>query len=39
MMISHSMPWSVKSASKAGLKVAEDVDCYIQFGSKSVKEL
>ena len=28
-----------EAALKAGLKVAEDVDCYIQFGSKSVKEL
>ena len=28
-----------EAALEAGLKVAEDVDCYIQFGSKSVKEL
>ena len=28
-----------EAALKAGLKVAEGVDCYIQFGSKSVKEL
>ena len=28
-----------KAALDAGLKVAEGVDCYIQFGSKSVKDL
>ena len=28
-----------EAALKAGLVVSEDVDCYIQFGSKSVKEL
>ena len=28
-----------KSALEAGLKVPNSVDCYIQFGSKSVKEL
>jgi 3-isopropylmalate/(R)-2-methylmalate dehydratase large subunit len=28
-----------EAALEAGLKVADDVDCYIQFGSKSVKEL
>ena len=28
-----------KAALDAGLTVADDVDCYIQFGSKAVKEL
>ena len=28
-----------KAALSAGLKVADGVECYIQFGSKSVKEL
>jgi 3-isopropylmalate/(R)-2-methylmalate dehydratase large subunit len=28
-----------EAALEAGLRVAEDVECYIQFGSKSVKEL
>ena len=28
-----------EAALKARQKVAEDVECYIQFGSKSVKEL
>ena len=28
-----------KAALAAGMKIADDVECYIQFGSKSVKEL